>query len=140
MEGAGPTAEKVVSYPISGNAKRVLQEVLNPPLDMSQAWGNGQTGWNSILAEYKKNPEQEARVLNFVQGKVAEQWALSNIKNGYKPLRDLIGRYYGYSNSAGSDTNVGRALLYRACNGVDRNAADAMPDFLYNWVRPGGYL
>jgi len=130
----------VTTCQLSGIAERGRQGVHNRSLDMSQAWGNGQAGWNSILAEYKKNPEQEARVLNFVQGKVAEQWEVSNLKNGYKPLRDLIGKYYGYSNSAGSDTNVGRTLLYRACNGVDRNAADAMPDFLYNWVRPGGYL
>lgn len=137
---AGDTARSVKTYPTSGNAKRVLQGVLNPPLDLDAAWTQGAGGWMGMCAEFKKGPEQEVRVVGFVQGKLAEQWEASNISNGYKPLRDLIGKLYGYSNSAGGDTNTGRTILYRAMNQLDRSAADAVPDFLYNWTRPGGYL
>ncbi len=140
IANAKPTDAKIVSYPVSGNAKKVLQDVLNPPADLAAEWGNGVAGWNIIVREYKKSAVEEVRVVNFVAGKLALQWEQSNMKNGYKPLRDEIAKRYGYSNSASADANSGRTLLYKAMNQVDRNAKDAVPDFLYNWVRPGGYL
>lgn len=134
-----PSDRKVMSYPVSGNAKKRLQDVLNPPLDLSGAWGRGAEGWNEITAEYRKSQTQEARVVSFVQDRVLEAWNQSNMGNGYKPLRDLIGRYYGYSNSLGGDAATGRTILYKACNGADRSNNDQIPDFIYNWVRPDGY-
>lgn len=76
----------------------------------------------------------------FVQGKLAEQWEASNLGNGYKPIRDMIGKLYGYSNAAEADTKTGRTILYRAMNQLDRSTSDAVPDFLYNWTRPEDYL
>lgn len=137
---AGDTSRAVRSFPTVGNAKKVLQRVLNPSLDLDAAWTKGASGWMDMCIEFKKGAQQEAGVVGFVEGKLAEQWEASNISNGYKPLRDLIGKLYGYSNSAGGDTNTGRTILYRAMNQLDRSAADAVPDFLYNWTRPGGYL
>jgi len=46
----------------------------------------------------------------------AEQWEASNVGDGYKPLRDLIGKLYGHSNATGGDTNTGRTMLHRATN------------------------
>lgn len=137
---AGDTARSVRTYPTAGNAKKLLQGVLNPPLDLDAVWTQGASGWIGICTEFKKGAEQEAGVVGFVQGKLAEQWEVSNLSNGYKPLRDLIGKLYGYSNSAGGDTKTGRTILYRAMNQLDRSASDGVPDFLYNWTRPGGYL
>jgi hypothetical protein len=137
---AGDTARSVRTYPTAGNAKKLLQGVLNPPLDLDAAWTQGTSGWMSICTEFKKGAQQEAGVVGYVQGKLAEQWETSNMSNGYKPLRDLIGKLYGYSNSAGGDTRTGQTILYRAMNQLDRNASDGVPDFLYNWTRPGGYL
>ena len=140
---AGDTARSVRTYPTAGNAKKLLKDVLNPPLDLDAAWTQGASGWKDMCTEFKKSLEQEVRVVGFVQGKLAEQWEASNMSNGYKPLRDLIGKLYGYSNSAGEDTNTGRAILYRAMDQLDRNASyspsSGVPDFLYNWTRPGGY-
>ncbi len=137
---AGDTARAVKTYPTSGNAKRVLQGVLNPPLDLEASWTKGASGWMDMCIEFKKGAQQEAGVVGYVQGKLAEQWEASNLGNGYKPLRDLIGKLYGYSNSTGGDTNTGRTILYRAMNQLDRSASDGVPDFLYNWTRPGGSL
>ncbi len=137
---AGDTARSVKVYPTAGNTKKLLQGVLNPPLDLHAAWTQGASGWIGMCSEYKKGPLQDARVVGFVQSKLAEQWEASNMSNGYKPLRDLIGKLYGYSNVTGGDTNTGRTILYRAMNQLDRSASDGVPDFLYNWTRPGGYL
>lgn len=137
---AGNTARRVTTFPTVGNAKKVLLSVLNPQLDLSAAWTQGASGWKDIIMEFKKNHEQEVRVVAFVQGKLAEQWEASNLGNGYKPIRDMIGKSYGYSNSAGADTNTGRTILHRAMDQLDRSVSDAVPDFLYNWTRPGGQL
>lgn len=128
-----------MTFPAYGNAKTVLLQTLDPQLDLDAAWANGSPGWSKMIAASLESPEQDARVLKFVQGKVADQWEVSDQRNGYKPLRDLIARYYGFSNSAGANTTAGRSLFYRACDGVDQASGGQVPDFLYNWVRPGGH-
>lgn len=133
-------ADDVKTYPTAGSAKQVLLETLNPPLDLDKSWNGGMAGWHDIIREYKKSAANEPRVINFVAGKLMVRWKESNIGNGYKPLRDEIGRLYGFSNSAGSNTNAGRTILYHSMKQVDQNEQDKVPDFLYNWVRPGGYL
>lgn len=136
----GDTTRRTTTFPAVGNAKKVLQGVLNPQLDLDAAWTQGAGGWKDMIIEFNKSPEQEARVVAFVQGKLAEQWEVSSLSNGYKPLRDMIGKLYGYSNSAGADTNTGRTILYQAMDQLDRSASDQVPDFIYNWIRPGGSL
>ena len=136
----GDTTRLVKTYPASGNAKKVLLSVINPQLDLGAAWTRGADGWKDISLAFTKSPDQEAGVVAYVEGKLAEQWEVSNLGNGYKPIRDMIGKLYGYSNAAGADTKTGRTILYRAMNQLDRNASDAVPDFLYNWTRPEGYL
>lgn len=136
----GETTRLVKTFPTVGNAKKVLLNVLNPQLDLDAAWAQGAGGWKDISLAFNKSTEQEARVVAFVQGKLAEQWEASNLGNGYKPIRDMIGKLYGYSNAAGADTKTGRTILYRAMNQLDRSTSDAVPDFLYNWTRPEGYL
>lgn len=137
---AANSADQVMTYPVSGNAKKELQYVLNPPLDLAAEWAKPDHSWNLLVKDYKSSPERKTAVLAFVVEKMAEKWKVSNMENGYKPLRDQIGKLYGQSNSSGADANAGRSLLYEAVKTVDRNDQDKMPDFLYNWVRPGGYL
>lgn len=134
---ADDSGRSVQTFPTVGNAKRVLQSVLNPQLDLDPAWAQGASGWKDICIEFNRKPEQEARVVAFVQGKLAEQWQLSNMGNGYKPLRDTIGRYYGYSNAGGGDAKTGRTILYRAMSQLDSSTSDGVPDFFYNWIKPG---
>lgn len=126
----------VMTFPVVGNAKRVLRGVLNPELDLDAAWSKGASGWIEVITEFKRNGEQETRVIAYVERKLAEQWDASISSNGYKPIRDMIGKLYGYSNSAGADTNTGRTILHRAMEQLDRNTSDGVPDFFYNWIRP----
>lgn len=140
LTGASPLPAKVTCYPISGNAKRVLVDVLRPALDLNAAWGQAGPGWQAIVREYKLGPVQEARVLTFVKAKLDEEWKKSNTGNGFKPYRDLVGRLYGYGSASGADATGTRTVLYKAANEHDKANGDKVPDFLYNWIRPGGYL
>jgi len=136
----GTSGESVMTFPTVGKAKRVLQQVLHPVLDLATEWAKPDRGWNAIVSEYKSNPEGEARVLVFLTDEMAKMWEISNQGNGYKPLRDEIGKIYGLCHGQGADSNTGRILLYKAMNQVDRDSKDSLPDFLYNWLRPGGTL
>lgn len=132
--------DKVMTFPVVGNAKKVLLYVLNPVPDLAAEWAKPDHNWNLIVADYKSGPEREAKVLAFVTEEMAKKWEVSTMGNGYKPLRDEIAKIYGLCNASGADGATGRDLLYKAMNMVDRKAQDAVPDFLYNWVRPGGSL
>lgn len=137
---ADDESNRVVAYPTSANAKRVLQDTLDPPLDLEAAWQQGNEGWNNLVRYRAKTSVSEARTEAFVQARLAEAWDQSNMGNAYKPLRDLISLLYGYTGLPGADLNSGRTLLYRTLKALDSERQDKVPDFLYNWVRPGGYL
>lgn len=135
---AGSSPDKVVMHPTSGNAKKLLQESISPPLSLEYAWSQGSAGWAAITMVYKRSSTEEARVLHFVAGKLEAEWGRSNQANAYKPFRDLNSTMIGYSGIPGADTNTGRTILFRANQMVDANTAGAVPDFLYNWIKPGG--
>lgn len=135
--GAAADAPKVVMYPVSGNTKLVLRETLLPSLDLDQAWSNGAAGWRAMVREAGKDQTQQLRVGAFVQARVADAWEQSSTTNGFKPLRDLLTRTYGFNNSGATtaEAALGRKLLLDAANQTDRNAGDRMPDFLYSWLQ-----
>lgn len=89
---ADDSGRAVMSFPTVGNAKKVLQRVLKPELDLDAEWTQGSSGWADICNEFKKSPDQEARVVAFIQGKLSGQWELSNMGNGYKAGR--LGRIW----------------------------------------------
>lgn len=140
VTGLDSPTETIMLYPCSGTARKTLQLVLNPPLALETAWSQGLPGWNQIVQSSTKSSGEEARVLEFVEAKLREAWGTSDQANGFKPFRDLLGRHYGYSGSPSADTSRGRSLLYRASKSLDQKNNDQLPDFLYNWVRPGGFL
>jgi hypothetical protein len=136
---AGST-DKVTGYPVSGNAKNVLQLVLSPGLDLASEWAKPDHGWNAIVADYKAGGEREKRVLAFVTAEFRKKWDASTQSNGFKPLRDQLGKLYEQSIAKNADANSGRTLMYKAMETVDKDVQGKVPDFLYNWTRPGGYL
>ena len=135
--GTPADAPAVQVRTVVGNAKTVLQETYNPQLDLPRAWQGGAPGWQAILRESDRNPVQTRRVAEFVRVQVADAWEASSIGNGYKPLRELIARVYGYGNAPGTTAaqrDQGRKLLYDAVEQTDRAATGQVPDFLYTWL------
>jgi hypothetical protein len=118
------------------NAKTVLKETLKPRLNLEESWAAGVSGWRAMVLDAKKDSECEKRVAAFIQARVADAWEASNQGNGYKPLRDLIAKRYGFSKAPdfpADQAGNARKLMIDACHAVDANARDGMPDFLYTW-------
>jgi hypothetical protein len=129
----------------SGKVKQLLTTALEQAStgsannDIKKLWSGGPDGLKRLTEMYKANPEKTADQLVDVFQK---SWEQSNIGNGYKPLRDAIGvAYSGLLASPDPETQrLGRELLHKSIAKMDAKAGDAVPDFLYNWIRPGGYL
>ncbi|MGV3524383.1 MAG: hypothetical protein ACO1RX_09165 [Candidatus Sericytochromatia bacterium] len=135
---ANPVA---VTYSATGRSKAILESMGNPQENLSALWSQGQAGYKRLTEIYARSPSDAKKVTDFVAGKLQSAWDQSNMGNGYKPLRDLIGSTYGFATSnTGESVTQGRNLLHASMKQVDQQANDRIPDFLYNWVRPGGLL
>ncbi len=128
------------TYPCSGYAKTVLRETLDPQLNLEESWAAGMAGWRDMILDSKKNQTNEQRVAAYLEARVADAWEASNQGNGYKPLRDLLARRYGFSKAPDFPadlTGIARKLMIDACRAVDTKAGDQIPDFIYTWWQPG---
>ncbi len=125
-------------YPCSGHAKTVLRETLEPQLNHEESWAAGVSGWSAMVIDSKKDDTRAQRVAAFVQARVSDAWESSNQANGYKPLRDLLAKRYGFSKSPdfpADQVERARKLVIDACHAADIKAKDQIPDFLYSWWR-----
>ncbi len=137
---ARDTDRPVVLFPQSGNRARMLKEVLSPRLDLSAQWAKPDHGWVTLLGEFQREPSYQPALVDFVAARLGEQWALSNMANAYRPLRDDISKCYDMTMRAGgTNVSAGRILLFGAMDQLDRKQQDRVPDFLYNWIKPGDY-
>lgn len=124
----------------TGEAKDRLDILANTP-NLNTLWDGGSEGRRKLIDFYSISPATARRATQFVASKVNQAWQKSNLTNGYGPLRDLIGEAYGAIKDADPETNSkGRTMYYDAAKMVDQYAGDAIPDFVYNWIRPGGYI
>lgn len=137
---AGGQAPVAVTYPAKGPAKQALTDILNQNERVEENWSAGAEGFKKLTAIYSRSPEDAQRIVNFAADKLSEAWGNSSMGNGYKPLRDLIGSVYGFATAPGANVDAGRNILHSAMKQVDQKANDKIPDFFYNWVRPGGYI
>ncbi len=135
-----PVGHELVLFPASGKASQILKDVLYSPADLTAAWAKPNHGWIELLARYRLGSEYEQDVVDFVESRLGEQWALSSMANSMKPIRNLVGDCYDASMKAGGENvETGRVLLFRAMRQLDERNGDKVPDFLYNWVKPSDF-
>lgn len=130
---------------LSEQAKTVLSDVkpgaqpAPPPLDA--LWNGGPEGFKKLLNIYRSSPQDAQRVRDYLSQKVTQAWNQGSWTSGHAPLRGLIVQgYNNLSKLSEADSNLGRTLFYEVLRNVDRQGGDAIPDMLYNWIRPGGYI
>lgn len=128
--------QKVWLFPVSGASQNLLEEVLSPPLDLSEEWGKGAAGYATMVAYCQKHPKREPRVLEFVRQKLAERWRESNVENAYKPWRDQFSEIYRWATACQENSRFAQALLYVAARQLDQAESDKIPDFLYKFSKP----
>lgn len=132
---AGIPEEQVVFSSATGNAREILREALYPVPNYEYQWHTGLSGFQVIVNDYKNSPSRRERIITFVQGKLAREWVTSNTANGYKPLRNLLTELNSYTTEPGTDTAVGRMILYKAMQALDKATNNRVPDSLYSGLK-----
>lgn len=140
---ANPT--NVLTFGTStGKVQASLLETQTPTSYLNELTNKGAEGFKELTAIYQRSPADANRVVNVLSNKASQAWEKSAISNAYSPLRTMIAdAYAGVNQLQGKDNDAGRWMLHRAIEKTDRNADGsngAVPDFLYNWIRPGGVI
>lgn len=118
-----------------------FRDAFLPVLDRSWAtvWSGGADGWAS-LAEAFARPDLrylESRLIEIVARQVEADWTQSSMANRYQPVRDRIATLYTANNAAPLDVQKrGRWLLFLGIERADRRQENAIPDFLYGFIKP----
>ena len=141
IQSADAPANSVMFGTTSGKTRAVLQETLVSTEKLNQLAELGGDGIRELTKIYQRSPADAERVVGALSRKGLEAWDKSSIGNAYGPLSDMIsGAYSGIGKLEGKDNTDARWMLHRAMKQIDTQKNDAVPDFLYNWIRPGGYL
>ncbi|MBF2053501.1 MAG: hypothetical protein IGS03_08560 [Candidatus Sericytochromatia bacterium] len=126
--------------PAQGEAQSTLNTI-KQPINLDRLWSNGSEGLTEMIELSSISPATRQAVTQFVAGKFLQSWNSSSVTNGYAPLRETLSNAYSAIQNSDPETNTnGRWLYYNAMKMVDNRAGDRIPDMLYNWIRPGGYL
>lgn len=124
----------------SGEAKERLDLLASPP-NLNDLWNEGPEGITKLIDYYSISPQTANNATRFAAGKFLQAWNDSSWRDGFKNMRDVISTAYGAIKNADQQThNAGREMYYDALKMVDQHVGDKIPDSLYNWVRPGGYI
>jgi hypothetical protein len=130
-------SSQIVFYPFFGKAREIVMDTIEPPIDFASAWAGGNDGWRVIVEEASKGGYRESRAEIFVTQQLERVWNESNLSNSYKPYRDEVIRLYSASMAlSGAQVVPARQLLFNASNRLDEQRGDAIPDYLYNWIKP----
>lgn len=126
----------------SAGAKKILESI--KPLDdkdIAALWNGGPAGFAKLVDAYSTSSQNAEKITKFIGDEVLKTWDKSSLGNGYAPLRSLISSSTdNLGKLQGTQNEQGRKMLHGGMAQADKKVNDAIPDFLYNWIRPGGYI
>lgn len=141
IQSADAPAQSVVFSTTSGKTRSVLQETQVSTAQLNKLASQGADGIQELTKIYQRSPADAERVVNALAKEGLAAWDKSSVTNAYKPLAQMISASYsGINKMTGQDNTDARWMLHRAIKQIDTQKSDAIPDFLYNWIRPGGRL
>ncbi len=103
------------------------------PLMQRYFWiWTGVNGWKQAIAHADASPAGRQEMLTVLQNWFSEKWPGSNVTNSYEPIRDELATFKNVlAQMKGREYEIGRSLVYEACQALDKSVNDAVPDFLY---------
>jgi hypothetical protein len=141
IQSADSPANSLVFGTTAGKARSVLQETQTPTAELDKLATQGGEGIQALTKIYQRSPADAERVTNALAKKGLEAWDKSGVTNAYGPLTSMISSAFsGIKKLEGQDNSDARLMLHGAIKQIDTTKNDAIPDFLYNWIRPGGVI
>lgn len=122
----------------SGAVARILESALDQHVEAML--GNPPTpeGWARMLSLAEFSDASELRIRRLLVRQLRERLDQSNMANAYDPLARQISLHFDNNAKLPPErVATGRTFLWMACKDLDNATGNkAVPDFLYDWVRP----
>lgn len=121
-----------------GAVARILEACLDQHVEKFLTSPPTTAGWAQTLDLAEFSAASELRIRRLLTRQLQERQARSSVGNAYEPLSTLITQHFkAIEQLPAARVNAGAHFLWAACKDLDNATGDqAVPDFLYNWVRP----
>jgi hypothetical protein len=129
-----PSGESFTVPPLSRQARAFLS-LVQPP-DLSLLWLRGPAQMKQLVDVTVLDPVITRRVTAYIGSRLALVWMNSTLSDGFRPFRDAVSIAVRQLQQTDPDTErAGRALVYEAARDLDRATQDAIPNYLYDYLR-----
>lgn len=129
-----PSGESFTVPPLSRQARAFLS-LVQPP-DLSLLWLRGPAQMKQMVDITVLDPVITRRITAYITQRLAIVWMTSTLSDGFRPFRDAISVAVRQLQQTDPDTErAGRALIYAAARDFDRSTGDAVPKYLYDYLR-----
>ena len=120
--------------PISRQARAFLSLVRPPSIAM--LWLRGPAQMKQLVDITVLDPSSTPVIVDYILRRLNVVWMESTLSDGYEPIRRDLSAAIRMLQSTDADTErQGRSLIYDAARQLDRRNGDAIPNYLYDYLR-----
>jgi hypothetical protein len=120
--------------PLSFQARGFLS-LVQPP-NLATLWLRGPAQMKQMVDVTVLSPDTARQVSGFILQRLNLSWMESTIANGYEPMRRDLSAAIRMLQQTDADTErQGRSLIYDAARQLDVRNGDAIPNYLYDYLR-----
>ena len=129
-----PSGDTFEIPPLSRLARAFIA-LVQPP-NVATLWLRGPAQMKTLVDITILSPDTGRQVSNFILQRLNLVWMESTIANGYEPMRrDLSSAIRMLQQTDAETEQKGRSLIYDAARELDRRNGDAVPNYLYDYLR-----
>jgi hypothetical protein len=120
--------------PISRQARAFLS-LVRPP-SVATLWLRGPAQMKQLVDITVLDPSSTSVIVDYILRRLNIVWMESTLSDGYEPIRRDLSAAIRMLQQTDADTErQGRSLIYDAARGLDRRNGDAIPNYLYDYLR-----
>jgi hypothetical protein len=120
--------------PLSRQARAFIG-LVQPP-NLATLWLRGPVQMKQLVDVTVLSPDTARQVSGYILQRLNLVWMESTIANGYEPMRRDLSSAIRMLQQTDADTErQGRSLIYDAARQLDMRNGDAIPNYLYDYLR-----
>jgi len=116
-------------------------ETITKPVNLAKLFKGGSEDFEKLIDIATNVPGGKKAVEGAVVRELATSWSSSNFSNRYAPIRTTLGETFDKVKNADPEVrDQAQNMLHDAMKRIDDHYGGSIPDFIYNWLRPGGHI
>jgi len=120
--------------PISRQARAFLGLVRTPSL--ATLWLRGPAQMKQLVDITLLDPSSASAITDYILRRLSLVWMESTLSDGYEPIRrDFSAAIRMLQQTDAETERQGRSLIYDAARELDRRNGNAIPNYLYDYLR-----